>query len=101
MTGGGSNSAVWRQIVSDVCQLEVAVLDQEEGAAFGAALQSLWVFTRTSGQDVSIADITTEHLTKKLSSYVKPDKSLRGIYNDSYLRYKNAIHHIAPYYLNI
>ena len=101
LTGGGSNSAVWREIVSDVCQLEVAVLDQGEGAAFGAALQSLWVFSRASGQDVSIADITTEHLTKDLSSCVKPDKSLRGIYNDSYLRYKNAIHHIAPYYLNI
>ncbi|MAH73696.1 MAG: xylulokinase [Cellvibrionales bacterium TMED49] len=101
LTGGGSNSAVWRQIASDICQLEVAVLDQGEGAAFGAALQSLWVFSRASGQDLSIADITTEHLTKDLSFHSKPNESFRKIYDESYLRYKKAIHHISPFYSDI
>ncbi|MEJ1098773.1 MULTISPECIES: xylulokinase, partial [unclassified Pseudoxanthomonas] len=38
LTGGGSKSAAWRQMVADVFGLPVDVPQQAEGAAFGAAL---------------------------------------------------------------
>ena len=38
LTGGGSHSAVWRQMVADVFGLPVDVPEQAEGAAFGAAV---------------------------------------------------------------
>ena len=40
LTGGGAASAVWRQIVADICNLPVTTLEHEEGACFGAALQA-------------------------------------------------------------
>ncbi len=39
LTGGGSNSAAWRQMVADIFDLPVEVPRQAEGAAFGAALR--------------------------------------------------------------
>src|SRR5690606_24001701 len=42
LTGGGSQSSAWRQMVADVFGLPVEVPAQSEGAAFGAALQAMW-----------------------------------------------------------
>ncbi len=38
MTGGGAKSAIWRQIIADVLNVEIVTVSSEEGAAFGAAL---------------------------------------------------------------
>jgi xylulokinase len=37
-SGGGTRSALWRQILADVLQAEIALVPTEEGAAYGAAL---------------------------------------------------------------
>jgi xylulokinase len=37
-SGGGTDSALWRQILADVLQVELATVATVEGAAFGAAL---------------------------------------------------------------
>ncbi len=41
LTGGGSQSAVWRQICADVFNCPVITLAEPEGAALGACLQAL------------------------------------------------------------
>ena len=41
LTGGGSKSAVWRQICADIFQCPVTTLAESEGAALGAAIQAL------------------------------------------------------------
>jgi xylulokinase len=41
LTGGGSKSAVWRQICADVFGCPVVTLAEAEGAALGAAIQAL------------------------------------------------------------
>jgi len=41
LTGGGSNSAVWRQICADIFGCRVVTLAEAEGAALGAAIQAL------------------------------------------------------------
>lgn len=41
LTGGGSKSAVWRQICADVFNCRVVTLAETEGAALGAAIQAL------------------------------------------------------------
>lgn len=38
ISGGGAKSPVWRQIVADVLDAEVATVNTTEGAAYGAAL---------------------------------------------------------------
>jgi xylulokinase len=40
LTGGGSRSAVWRQIAADCFRAEVVTLATSEGAALGAAIQA-------------------------------------------------------------
>jgi xylulokinase len=37
-SGGGTRSQMWRQILADVLQAEIALVPTEEGAAYGAAL---------------------------------------------------------------
>jgi xylulokinase len=41
LTGGGSKSAIWRQICADIFNCRVVTLAEAEGAALGAAIQSL------------------------------------------------------------
>lgn len=41
LTGGGSRSAVWRQICADIFDCRVVTLAEAEGAALGAAIQAL------------------------------------------------------------
>jgi xylulokinase len=40
-TGGGIASPVWRQILADVLEVEIATVTTTEGAAFGAALLAM------------------------------------------------------------
>ncbi len=41
LTGGGSKSAIWRQICADVFNCRVVTLAEAEGAALGAAIQAI------------------------------------------------------------
>ncbi|MFN8002554.1 MAG: FGGY-family carbohydrate kinase [Acidobacteriota bacterium] len=40
-----TKSAVWRQILADVFNAEVVCVQNEEGAAVGAAVQAVWPIT--------------------------------------------------------
>lgn len=57
-TGGGANSALWRQIMADVFNAEVVTLQVGEGAAYGAALQALWCWRRGQGDELGIDELT-------------------------------------------
>jgi xylulokinase len=56
LTGGGSNSPVWRQMCADVFGYPVVSLRSSEGAALGAAIQAL---ATADNVDVSVL---TPHL---------------------------------------
>ena len=49
LTGGGSQSAAWRQICADVFGVPVVCLHSAEGAALGAAIQAAAAAERESG----------------------------------------------------
>src|SRR5207237_9254837 len=61
LTGGGSRSAAWRQMVADVFELPVEVPAEQEGAALGAALQAFWACT-TSGSPADLGALTRDHV---------------------------------------
>jgi len=48
LVGGGSKSAVWRDIATNVTALPLRIPKEEEAAALGAALQALWCFENES-----------------------------------------------------
>jgi xylulokinase len=96
LTGGGIGSHTWRQAVADICDLPVTVLQQDGGAALGAALQALSVIEAGSASDLqSLAD---QHLTANATLSCEPKQSSVNIYNETYASYQQAVRVITPLY---
>ncbi|GAA5069123.1 xylulokinase [Lysobacter panacisoli] len=87
LTGGGSQSAAWRQMVADVFDLPVQVPEQAEGAAFGAALQALWAHSRATGAASDIAAIAREHVGVDESASAKPQADAVAAYATHYRQF--------------
>jgi xylulokinase len=94
LTGGGAGSATWRQVVADVCAAPVTILNQDEGASFGAALQALSVLD--GGQDLPA--MANEHLSRNESLCAAPQDSAVNFYNDAYQDYLESVRVITPLY---
>jgi xylulokinase len=86
LTGGGSHSAAWRQMVADVFGLPVEVPAQAEGAAFGAALQALWACT-TSGGPAELTALAREHVQMASGQGALPQPAAVAAYRASYQRF--------------
>jgi xylulokinase len=72
LTGGGSKSAVWRQICADVFGCRVVTLVESEGAALGAAIQAL----ASVEKDRSLADWSNHLVKVNATETVEPQKDL-------------------------
>jgi xylulokinase len=93
LTGGGINSPTWRQLVADICDAPVTVLEQEEGAAFGAALQALAIV-----EDASLPDLVSQHLTKDESRCCKQQPAAVEFYRGGYENYQKVAEAMTPLY---
>jgi xylulokinase len=96
LTGGGVGSSTWRQAVADICNAPVTVLDQNEGASFGAALQALSVLD--PGAEDDLQDLADRHLSRNELLCCEPKKSSVNFYNDTYRDYQSAVGAITPLY---
>ena len=88
-TGGGARSRVWRQIMADVFNCEVATLKVEEGAAYGAALQALWCWQLTQGEATTIDSLTDQFVALNRREIARPKpnnveryRKLQSLHND-------------------
>lgn len=79
-TGGGARSRLWRQILADVFNAEVVTLKVAEGAAFGAALQALWSWRLSKGDQVSIESITDAFVRLNPAETTHPNPAHVAIY---------------------
>ncbi len=94
LTGGGSKSKIWRQMASDIFNLPIVVPEIQEAAAFGAALQALWIYKKHNQQDVDIADIVNEHVkidNKKTHAPIKKNIAAYQSAYSSYNKYLSAL----------
>ncbi|QIL90356.1 xylulokinase [Microbulbifer sp. SH-1] len=80
LTGGGAKSPHWRQMIADVFNLPVEVPAQQEGAAFGAAMQALWACS----ENADLAALTEEHLAVDTSLGCAPDAESSAAYQTHY-----------------
>jgi xylulokinase len=78
LTGGGSRSAVWRQVCADVFGVPVVGLSSGEGGGLGAALQVAWQYARGETMEA----LTSRLVTCDESTRVEPDAGSAEIYND-------------------
>jgi xylulokinase len=89
LTGGGAGSATWRQVVADVCGVPVTVLQQDQGASFGAALQALSLLE--GGGDTELPALVDLHLARNEPLCCAPDASAGDFYEDAYGGYQDAV----------
>lgn len=75
LTGGGSQSPVWRQICASVFNAETVCLKSAEGAALGAAVQgaAAWQIANGKNSDVSALCKTLVHLEESTRCTPNPD----------------------------
>jgi xylulokinase len=90
LTGGGANSAAWRQMVADVFELPVEVPAQAEGAAFGAALQALWA-CGSAGGAADLAAIAREHVLMAAGLGAQPDRAAAAAYRGAYQQFQRHL----------
>ncbi len=95
LTGGGANSPTWRQVVADVCDAPAVMLKQEEGAAFGAALQALAMLDNAGDE---LPALVLDHLERDGDRSVEPRPSAVSFYQDTYSRYQQAAGKVAELY---
>ncbi len=84
-TGGGAKSKVWRQIMADIFDAEVVTLKVSEGAAYGAALQALWCWSRHGGtarNNISISEITDKFVELNRTETAEPKSENEKIYRE-------------------
>jgi xylulokinase len=80
LTGGGSQSASWRQICADVFGVPTVCLQSAEGAALGAALQAAYAFAAAEGKPVRFRDLAKKHVKLDESTRCKPDDGPKETY---------------------
>ena len=82
VTGGGSNSKLWRQIMADIFNAEVVTLKVSEGAAYGAAIQAMWCVAKNRGEKVKIEDLTERYVRISARQTTKPSPSNVKLYRE-------------------
>jgi xylulokinase len=86
LTGGGSRSEAWRQIVADVMGTPVVTLSTAEGAGLGAAIQAAYVALTESGQAVTMPDLCNRLVQLDDSTRCTPGAANHAIYKDQLAR---------------
>lgn len=82
LIGGGSKSALWRQMISDVMNAEVVCLQEDEAAALGGAIQAMWA--NGEGELKSLCEKFI-HLDENSRTY--PNQLRVASYQEIYNRY--------------
>ncbi|MDH5832925.1 xylulokinase [Luteimonas kalidii] len=98
LTGGGSQSAVWRQMTADMFGLSVDVPEQAEGAAFGAALQALWAVQRAADGEADLNALAAAHVQLDPRLAAHPHAEATGAYDAQYQRFLSHLDAIRPLY---
>ena len=80
LTGGGSNSSVWRQICADVFGVPTVCLKSSEGAALGAAVQACWASELANGKPVKLGQLTERLVKLDEKTRSEPDPEAVEIY---------------------
>jgi xylulokinase len=80
ITGGGSKSKTWRQIVADSFGVPVVTLATAEGASLGAAIQAAYVVLSENGTRTSITDLADRLCQVDSASRAEPTAAATTFY---------------------
>ncbi len=84
VTGGGSVSPLWRQILADVLDAPIATVNTSEGAAYGAALlgaeAARWFETVPEAVDAFVRPTITNEPSSRVAAYDAAHARYRALY---------------------
>ena len=80
LTGGGSKSAIWRQICADIFGVPTVALESAEGAALGAAIQGAYACLVANGQPATFRDLCSRIVKLDPTTRAEPDAKARETY---------------------
>ena len=86
LTGGGSKSAVWRQIATDVLGFPTVALRVTEAAALGAAIQAAWTYGKVKGKPVKLEKLVDDLVVVEKKTRIEPRKESTAFYREQLLR---------------
>ena len=86
LTGGGSKSAIWRQIATDVLGFPSVVLRVTEAAALGAAIQAAWIHGKVKGKPVKLEKLVDDLVVVEKKTRIEPGKESTAFYREQLLR---------------
>jgi xylulokinase len=95
LTGGGSNSPIWRQICADIFGVPTVCLHSGEGAGLGAAVQAGWVWNKEHGSDASLSETCERLVTLDESTRLHPDSESTAVHAAAQVKstaLRNALH---------
>ncbi len=91
LIGGGSKSAVWRQIVANIMNTPVICTEHSEAAALGAAIQAAWCKSWSNGHEETLADLCQRCVKLDLSSETLPIAANVAAFQQVYERYQQHV----------
>jgi xylulokinase len=91
LIGGGSKSAVWRQIVADIMNTPVICTEHSEAAALGAAIQAAWCKSWMNGHEDTLADLCQRCVKLDLHSETLPVAAHVAAFQQAYERYQQHV----------
>jgi len=91
LIGGGSKSALWRQIVADIMNTPVICTEHSEAAALGAAIQAAWCKSWSNGHEDTLADLCQRCVKLDLHSETLPVAANVAAFQQAYERYQQHV----------
>ena len=87
LVGGGSKSAIWRQIVADVFNCPVVCPVSAEAGAMGAVIQAMWCADHAAGGKTALTEFTALCVQLDAASRAEPDAIRARDYETIYAEY--------------
>lgn len=97
LIGGGSKSAVWRQIVADIMDTPVICPRYAEAAALGAAIQAAWCWSKAQGLDADLGALCQRCVQLDPDSETRPVPANVAASQVVYERYRAHVQAISPH----
>lgn len=80
LTGGGSKSALWRQICADIFGVPTVCLQSAEGAALGSAIQAAFAHVSASGHPTTFRELCTRIVKLDPATRAEPNDDHKEVY---------------------
>ncbi|MEA3209171.1 MAG: xylulokinase [Chthoniobacter sp.] len=86
LTGGGSKSAIWRQIAADIFGVPTICLASSEGAALGAAIQGAYASLIITGKTATFRDLCLRIVKLDETTRAQPEGDHQDLYAEMLTR---------------